>query len=80
MKADYISPYEGTGWHSNDFIVDERYVTDDEIFTVVGKNTDDPFYFYLEVMWENRAIVSHRVYPNTQWIALNWVEGDSDDD
>ena len=73
MKADYLSPHEGA-WHRNDFVVGEQYVTDDHVFTVMEVN-DLPYdRLMLTVEWEDRPHADKRVWPNMQWIALNWTD------
>ena len=73
MKADYISPHEGT-WYRNDFTIGERYVTDDHVFTCVAVNNGSYQDLELTVEWVDRPGAGDRVWPNMQWIALNWEE------
>jgi hypothetical protein len=74
MKADYITPHEGTGWHQNDFRPGEQYVTDDRVFTCLTTGIDKYGDVALTVSWDDGQPGTARVWPNIQWIALNWVE------
>ena len=76
MKAEYINPHENS-WHPNDFAIGERYVCDDRVFLIMAKNDDDNLHFWLQVKWEDNG-KSGRIYPNDQWIALNWEDDDAE--
>ena len=71
MKADYISPYEGA-WHQNDFIPGEQYVTMDRVFTCLTSGINHVGDVELIVSWDDGKPGFNQVWPNSQWIALNW--------
>jgi len=73
IKADYISPHKGTGWHPNDFAVGEQYVAYDRVFTVISIEPDKWLDFRLDIKWVDNSAPGS-VYPNSEWIALNWTE------
>ena len=73
MKANYISPYEGS-WHQNDFKPGEKYVADDHIFTCITSAVNGHGDVELTVEWESWPGAGNRVWPNIQWIALNWED------
>ena len=75
MKADYISPHEGTSWHQNDFKVGEQYVTDHRVFTCRTKKINEFGDVELAVTWDDGEDGPRWVWPNRQWIALNWEDG-----
>ena len=77
MKADYISPHEGT-WHRNDFIPGEQYVIEDRVFTCLTSDVNHVGDVELTVSWDDGKPGFDRVWPNLQWVALNW-EGDDDE-
>ena len=74
MKADYISPHEGTSWHQNDFKPGEEYVVDDYVFRCVTSGVDKYGEVVLTVEWKDRPLKDNRVWPNLSWIALNWED------
>ena len=77
MKADYISPYEGT-WVPNDFkgTIGEQIVVDDHICTILTVNDEHYDSLVLTVEWDVDRGHDPRVWPNLQWVALNWEDDD----
>ena len=77
MKADYINPHEGQ-WHQNDFQPGEDYVTDDRVFTCLTSGVNATGDVELTVKWRDWPGADDRVWPNMQWVALNWTEDDDE--
>ncbi len=73
MNAEYLPPGD---WHPNDFRIGDKYVTNDQIFKVTGKNNLHYHDFVLEVKWLSPWCDTwdKRVWPNLQWVALNWED------
>ena len=75
MKADYINPHQNT-WHQNDFRPGERYVCDGRVFKCVTSGVNKYFHVELKVEWEDNPDSDESVWPNMQWVALNWEDDD----
>jgi len=73
IKAEYISPHEGSSWHQNDFVPGENYVTNDRVFTCVTSGINEFGEVELNIEWISDGYRSV-VWPNSQYIALNWEE------
>ena len=74
MKADYISPYKNT-WVPNDFDQDDRIaVSGYGVCTVVSHNCLHYEDLVLTVAFEDGR--EGQVWPNLQWVALNWEDDD----
>ena len=78
MKPDYINPHEGQ-WVANDFrgMIGETIIVDDHKFVIqsVGVEHTD---LVLRGTWPDRSTkyrrLDPRVWPNMQWVALNWSD------